>query len=96
MAEFNKITITKAGISLFNQILANNDKIQFTKVVTSPNIYPVNQIPDLTELANVKQETLINDISILPDDTIKLKVIVSNETLAESYTINSVRYICKR
>lgn len=96
MAEFNKAITTQKGLDLFTNIIANNDKLQFTKVITSTNIYPENQIPELQELTNTKQEVVVSNIEKLENNQIKLQAIVSNEELIEDYTINTVRNICKR
>lgn len=95
MAEFNQTISTNAGLDLFTNIIANTDKLQFTKIITSTNIYPENQIPELTSLSNTKQTVLISNITKQTGNKVKIQAVVSNETLTEAYTINSIGIYAK-
>ena len=95
MAEFNKAVSTNVGLQLIASALANNKQIQFTKVSTSSNIYPSEQIPNLTSLANVKQTSEISNTEIRNDTQINLQAIVQNESITEGYEVNSIGIYAK-
>ncbi len=95
MAEFNKLITTSVGKELFADILVNEDKLKFTKIVTSSNIYPTNQLTSLTQLTNTKQEVLISNITKQDETQIKLEAIIENTELTEGYTINSIGIYAK-
>ncbi len=95
MAELNNLVTTAVGQELFADILANEDKLEFTKIVTSSNIYPANQLIDLEALTNTKQEILISNITKEDETKIKLEAVIENTELTEGYTVNSIGIYAK-
>ncbi len=95
MAEFNNLVTTAVGQELFTDILANEDKLEFTKIVTSSNIYPANQLTDLEVLTNTKQEILISNITKQDETKIKLEAVIENKELTEGYIVNTIGIYAK-
>lgn len=95
MAEFNKLTITNKGQALMAKMIAGVNKVEFTKISTSTNIYTESQILALTSLANVKQSANISKITRTNDVAVKVEAAIENSKLTAGYKINSVGLYAK-
>lgn len=95
MAEFNKLTITNKGQALMAKMIAGVNKVEFTKISTSTNIYTESQILALTSLANVKQSANISKITRTNDVAVKIEAAIDNLKITTGYKINSVGLYAK-
>jgi len=85
MANFNGTILTQAGRNLLAKALTGA-KLEFTKVQLGDGIWDSNTNPEtLTSLISPKIDLPINDIQIIGDGTVKLRVLLTNTGLTEGF-----------
>ena len=85
MADFSKLYITNKGKALIAKNYAGLATIEFLKMQSSSHQYSATDIPTLTALQDVKQESLISSKSIYNYCQIMVKAPFTNYGLTTGY-----------
>ena len=93
MADFSQLYITDKGKALIAKNYAGLATIQFLKMQTSNTAYTPADIPSLTALQGVKQESLISFKRIENQRQVVVEAPFSNTALSEGYFIRCVGLI---
>lgn len=95
MAEFRKMVITNKGQELIAKIIAEQNKIEFTKIAFSDSEYSDSQIASLTALDGVKQTAEVARITKISDTAVQVESVISNENLKKGYYIKTIALYAK-
>ena len=90
MAQFQNIITTAKGQALMAKMMAGVGNVQFTKIQASSGVYAAEQLEGLTELADVKQTTLVSKVTRTNNTTVKIEGAVNNIALTEGYDCQTV------
>ena len=91
MASFNPTVITDRGLALCAKIASGLTKMSFTKICTSSTNYPQGtNLAALTSLTNIKQTTLVSNVSVINNASVKVEGALSNASLAAGYYIYTI------
>lgn len=85
-----KIYLTKTGKQLMSKLLEGETTASFSKVATSSDTYSEQDIENIENLDNIKQEVLISNVERKDAETIELTARVTNTELKEGYYINTI------
>lgn len=89
MADFSKLYITNKGKALIAKNYAGLATIEFLKMQSSSHQYTATDIPTLTVLQDVKQESLISSKSIYNYCQIMVKAPFTNYELTTGYYVRA-------
>lgn len=90
MAEYGKFIITNNGQALMAKMIAGSGNIQFTKVCASSTQYTENQLQALTALTNIKQTSLVSNVTRTNDVAIKIETAFTNRELTAGYYMRAL------
>jgi len=94
MANFSNLITTAKGHGFIVKILAGKlaaePKAPFTRIVTSSAVYQLSQLEALTDLAEIRQETLVSAVAKQNQTTIMIHGGVDNSKLVTGYRLNTV------
>lgn len=90
MARFKKAVITEKGLSLVTKVQMGSTTLTFTKIATGAGSYADEDVGTRTELKDKKQEFSLSSISVVDNDTVKLRAVISNAGLAAGYYIREI------
>lgn len=91
MPDFNRAVLTKKGAALIAKSQAGLTTIQFTRFATGNGGYGTSEdLASRTSLKTEKQSFGISTKTIVNNETLVLKIIVSNINLVEGYYIKEV------
>lgn len=94
MARFRKAVITNKGLALVNKVQTGAAVLKFKRIVTGAGSH--EELEDLsgsTALKDKRQEFLLSSISVVDSDTVKLRSVISNDTLEQGYYIKEIGLI---
>ena len=90
MATWNSYVLTKNGQALLTSTISAGKAITITKVCTSSKDYTGETLSDLETLEDIKQTFKPDSVTTVNDVTSKIAVSISNATLTEAYTLNTI------
>lgn len=90
MARFKKAVITEKGLSLVTKVQTGSTTLKFTKIETGSGSYGDEDVSTQTGLREKKQEFSLSSISVVDNDTVKIRTVISNAGLAEGYYIREI------
>lgn len=90
MATWNSYVLTKNGQALLASTISAGKTITITKACTSSKDYTGETLSDLEALEDIKQTFKPDSITTVNDVTSKIAVSISNATLTEAYTLNTI------
>lgn len=91
MARFKKAVITEKGLALVNKVQAGSTKLEFTKISTGDGAYGDSEdVTGAISLKEKKQDFAISSISVVDNDTVKLRTVISNQGLETGYYIKEI------
>ena len=94
MANFSNLVTTIKGHELITKILAGElatePQSPFTRIVTSSAVYQKNQLEGLTDLDQIRQETLVSGVTKQNQTTVEIHGGMDNSTLTVGYRLNTV------
>ena len=91
MARFKKAVITEKGLALVTKVQMGSTTLKFTKIATGAGSYGDEDVGNRTELKDKKQEFSLSSISVVDNDTVKLRAVISNAGLETGYYIREIR-----
>lgn len=91
----NDLIITNQGSELIAKMLAGTSTATFTKIQTSSYAYKTNQLENLTFLDEVRQESLVSNVSLKSDATVEVLAAISNTELTEGYYVKTLGLFAK-
>lgn len=94
MASFNKMKLTALGETALFDSVSSDESITFTKIKTTNQIFSDAELITLSDFTE-KQTIEINSIDTISSTQVKVKAIVSNENLKESYYIETIGLFAK-
>ena len=90
MAVFSNTITTKKGLALIAKSIGGK-QITFTKIKTSDYDYPSNtNFENLTVLGSIKQTVTISAVTIENESTVRVKGVILNTGLTESYYLKNI------
>lgn len=90
MAEFKKLITTNKGRELISKLIAGTSTVQFTRAALSSAKYTDDQVPMLTVLTGIQQQTEISKVTRLNNASVKMEVAFSNAAVAVGYSLNTI------
>lgn len=91
MAQFKKAVITQKGLALIQKTQMQSIKLEFSKIVTGSGEYSEDEeLGDLENLKEKKQEFPISSITVIDIKTVKLVSVLSNADLKEPYYVGEI------
>jgi len=94
MSNFSNLITTAKGHELVTAILAGDiatePRTPFTRIVTSSAVYQLSELEGLTELSEIRQETLVGDVIRQNDTTLLIHGGINNNELTVGYRFNAV------
>ena len=90
MADFSKLIVTNKGKELIAKALANAAVITFTKVSSSGTAYHENELEILTDLEDIRQTSLISDVSLTSNTSVEIQASFTNMELTEGYYLRAL------
>lgn len=90
MANFSKLVTTNKGKELIAKVLANTAVIRFTKVSASGMAYREEELEDLTDLDDIRQTSLVSDVSLTNNTSVEIQVSFTNTELTEGYYLRAL------
>lgn len=90
MARFKKAVITEKGLALVTKVQMGSTTLKFTKIATGAGSYGDEDVSTQTGLREKKQEFSLSSISVVDNDTVKIRTVISNAGLAEGYYIREI------
>lgn len=91
MGSYKKAVITKKGQNILAEALANNAKIQFSKVDTSGDLYPEGTDLAVQEtMPGIKQSVIPSAVRVINGSVISIQALFGNEEITEAYLIQNV------
>lgn len=90
MARFKKAVITEKGLALVTKVQMGSTTLKFTKIATGAGSYGDEDVGNRTELKDKKQEFSLSSISVVDNDTVKLRAVISNAGLETGYYIREI------
>ena len=90
MARFKKAVITEKGLSLVTKVQTGSTTLKFTKIETGSGNYGDEDVSMQTGLREKKQEFSLSSISVVDNDTVKIRTVISNAGLTEGYYIREI------
>lgn len=85
----NKLVLTNAGRTVLNNIIAESGTLQFSTAKSTSDVINVADIPDMTELTNIKQSVSISSVENISNTNTQLCV-VFNGNIDASYKLCAV------
>lgn len=95
MAQFSQLVITKCGQDLLAKILVDGGKIEFTRVAVSETEIVEENLEQLTELPEIKQESAILNIVKTSNSAVKVEASFSNRELTAGYFMRTLGLFAK-
>lgn len=83
------VILTNVGKNLLQRAGAGETKIKFASMATSSTVYIESQIPNMVEIADIKQTSLVSSIE-KRDDMIVISAPIQNADLLEGYYIHTL------
>ena len=90
MALFKKAVITEKGLALITKVQMGATTLKFIKLATGDGSYGDEDVSGRMELKNKKQEFQLSSISVVDNDTVKVRAVISNGGLQEGYYIREI------
>ena len=94
MANFSNLITTTKGHELITRILAGEvataPQSPFTRIVTSSAVYQLSQIEDLSDIADIRQETFVSAVARQNQTTVEIHGGMDNRDLTVGYRLNTV------
>lgn len=90
MARFKKAVITEKGLALVTKVQMGSTTLKFTKIATGAGSYGDEDVGTRIELKDKKQEFSLSSISVVDNDTVKLRAVISNAGLETGYYIREI------
>ena len=90
MAQFSQLVITKSGQDLLAKVLVDGGKLEFTRVAVSEAEIAEENLEQLTELPEIKQESGILDIVKTSTAAVKVEASFSNRELTAGYFMRTL------
>lgn len=94
MAKMKRSIVTNDGQSLMAKLLAG-EKVTFTKVVFSSQIYAEEQLQTLSSIAGIKQESLVSRITRTNANAVQVETSITNDELTSGYYLNTIGLYAK-
>lgn len=90
MAQYSKLVITNNGQELMAKMIAGTGNISFTRVCASSTQYTESQLPGLSALSGIKQETLVSKVTRTNNVAIKVEAALTNASLTTGYYMRTL------
>ena len=94
MANFSQLITTTRGQGFMSRVLdgefAGQTQTPFTRIVTSSAVYQMSELESLTELTNIRQETLVSSVTRQDESTVIIHGGVDNSGLNVGYRLAAV------
>lgn len=91
MARFKKAVITDKGLALVNKVQTGITNLEFTKISTGDGDYGDSEdLTKVTDLKEKKQDFTLSSISIIDNDTAKIRTVIGNQGLETGYYIKEI------
>lgn len=85
-----ELVITNKGKELIAKLIEGSDSIKFTRIKTSTYIYDHDDIEDLLDIENIKQESLISSVEKIDNSAVEVLAMINNAGLEEGYYIQTL------
>lgn len=95
MAQFSQLVITKSGQDLLAKVLVDGGNLEFTRVAVSEAEIAEENLEQLTELPEIKQESGILDIVKTSTAAVKVEASFSNRELTAGYFMRTLGLFAK-
>lgn len=95
MAQFSQLIITKSGQDLLAKVLVDGGKIEFTRICVSETEIAEENLEQLTELPEIKQESAILNIVKTSNSAVKVEASFSNRELTAGYFMRTLGLFAK-
>lgn len=95
MAQFSQLIITKSGQDLLAKVLVDGGKIEFTRICVSETEIVEENLEQLTELPEIKQESAILNIVKTSNSAVKVEASFSNRELTAGYFMRTLGLFAK-
>mgnify|MGYP001026663879 CR=1 FL=1 len=95
MAEFKQVVITHKGQALMSKLMSGKGNANFTAIRISDTSYNDNQLEELTEIGNIKQEVPISKVTRTNDVAVQIEGAISNIDLKTGYYMRTLGLFAK-
>lgn len=85
-----ELVVTNKGKELITKLIEGSETINFTRIKTSVHDYSSDNLEDLTDIEEVKQESMISSVEKTDNTTVEVIAMINNSTLQEGYYIKTI------
>lgn len=85
-----ELVVTNKGKELIAKLIQGSETINFTRIKTSIHDYSGDNLEDLTDIEEVKQESMISSVEKTDNTIVEVIAMINNSTLQEGYYIKTI------
>ncbi len=85
-----ELVVTNKGKELIAKLIQGSETINFTRIKTSIHDYSSDNLEDLTDIEEVKQESMISSVEKTDNTIVEVIAMINNSTLQEGYYIKTI------
>lgn len=90
-----ELVVTNKGKELITKLIEGSETINFTRIKTSIHDYSSDNLEDLTDIEEVKQESLISSVEKTDNTVVEVIAMINNNALQEGYYIKTIGLYAK-
>ena len=90
-----ELVVTNKGKELITKLIEGSETINFTRIKTSIHDYSSDNLEDLTDIEEVKQESLISSVEKTDNTVVEVIAMINNNVLQEGYYIKTIGLYAK-
>ena len=90
-----ELVVTNKGKELITKLIEGSETINFTRIKTSIHDYSSDNLEDLTDIEEVKQESLISSVEKTDNTVVEVIAMINNSALQEGYYIKTIGLYAK-
>ena len=90
-----ELVVTNKGKELITKLIEGSETINFTRIKTSIHDYSSDNLENLTDIEEVKQESLISSVEKTDNTVVEVIAMINNNALQEGYYIKTIGLYAK-
>ncbi|HJF35640.1 MAG TPA: hypothetical protein K8U79_06380, partial [Clostridium perfringens] len=90
-----ELVVTNKGKELITKLIEGSETINFTRIKTSIHDYSSDNLEDLTDIEEVRQESMISSVEKTDNTVVEVIAMINNNALQEGYYIKTIGLYAK-
>ena len=90
-----ELVVTNKGKELITKLIEGSETINFTRIKTSIHDYSSDNLEDLTDIEEVRQESMISSVEKTDNTVVEVIAMINNNVLQEGYYIKTIGLYAK-